>query len=130
MSKKVIVEEKEVTCYEVIKIGPESEDFDDSKRQIALKNSFGRHIIFVKGPEIGEKSFADDLQEQIRNLKDLVAIEVSPALSESEIRLVIEKSLGTLVIQSQFSNSVFIRYVSFGLGELTVRPIDLRFGTA
>ena len=127
MSKTVIVEEKEITWYEIIKIGPEIEDFDDSNRLNALKNSFGRHIKFVPGPAMDSETFVTQLQEQIRSLKDLAALEVSIDLEESDIRLIIEKSLGTLVIQPQFSNAVFIRYVSFGLGELTVKPIDLSF---
>ncbi len=127
MSKTVVVEEKEITWYEIIKIGPEIEDFGDTNRLNALKNSFGRHIKFIPGPAIDSEDFVKLIQEQIRSLNDLAALEVSTELEESEIRLVIEKSLGTLVIQPQFSNAVFIRYISFGLGELTVRPIDLGF---
>jgi len=127
MSKSVVVEEKEVTWFEIIKIGPELEDFKDTNRTNALKNSFGRYITFVPGPAVDAPDFVEQLQNLIRNLKDLVALEVSPELGESDTRLIIEKSLGTQVIQPQFSNGVFIRYVSFGLGELTVRPIDLTF---
>jgi len=127
MSKRVIIQEKEVTCNEIIKIGPKIGGFDDNSRNNALKNSFGKHINFVQGPKVGSDDFATQLQEQIRSLKDLAALEVSTDLEETDIRLIIEKSLGTLVIQPQFSNTVFIRYVSFGLGELTVQPIDFGF---
>lgn len=127
MSRTVVVEEKEITWVEIIKLGPEMEDFDDSIRTNALKNSFGRHIKFIPGPTMDSEDFVKRLQEQIRSLSDLVALEVSTELEETEIRLIIEKSLGTQVIQPQFSNGVFIRYVSFGLGELTVTPIDLSY---
>lgn len=125
MSKSVVVEEKEITWFEVIKIGPEIEDFTDINRINALKNSFGRFIKFIPGPAMDSQDFVEQLQQQIRGLNDVVALEVSPELEEKDIRLVIEKCLGTQVIQPQFSNGIFIRYVSFGLGELTVRPIDL-----
>lgn len=127
MSKDVIVEEREITWVEIIKIGPKIEDFDDSRRRNALKNSFGRHIKFIPGPAMDSENFVSLLQEQINSLNDLAALEVSTELGETDIRLVIEKSLGTLVIQPQFSNGVFIRYISFGLGELTIKPIDLSF---
>jgi len=128
MAKKTVVETNEVICYEIIKIGPGIEGFDDVKRQNALKGSFGNHIQFLEGPSIKSDDFARQLQSQIRSLSDLAALEVSTALSETEIRHVLEKCLGTLVIQPQFSNSVFIRYITFGLGELTIRPIDLYAG--
>jgi hypothetical protein len=124
MSKKVIVQEKEVTCQEIIKIGPKIGGFDDNRRNNALKNSFGKHIKYFEGPKIGSDDFVAQLHEQIRSLSDLAALEVSTDLEEIDIRLIIEKSLGTLVIQPQFSNTVFLRYISFGLGELTVQPID------
>lgn len=127
MSKSVIVEEKEITCFEIVKLGPEVEDFDDSNRLNALKNSFGRHIKFIPGPVLEAEDFVASLQAQIQGLSDLAALEVSTELEEGDIRLIIEKSMGNLVIQPQFSNGVFIRYVSFGLGELTVRPIDMSF---
>lgn len=127
MSKSVVVEEREVTWYEIIKIGPEMEDFSDANRINALKNSFGRHIKFIPGPKLESEDFVQQLQEQIRSLNDLAALEVSTELEESDIRLIIEKSLDTLVIQPQFSNGVYIRYISFGLGELTISPIDMSF---
>ena len=125
MSKQIIIEEKEVTYVEIIKIGSGIEHFDDTKRKKALNSSFGRHIKFFNGPPIDADNFSELLQEKLRNLKDLAAIEVSPSLNETEIRLVIEKSMGKQVIQPQFNNSTFIRYISFGLGELIVRPIDM-----
>jgi len=128
MSKEVITKQEEVTYFEIIKLGPEIDNFDDRKRITALHGCFGYHVKFFDGPEMADENFVEQLVDKIRSFKDLVAIEVSPELDDIAVRLIIEKSLGTMIIQPQFSNSVFIRYVSFGLGELTVRPVDLSAG--
>lgn len=128
MSKEVITKQEEITFFEIIKLGPETDNFNDKKRIAALHGCFGYHMKFFDGPKIGNKDFVEQLVNKIQSFKDLVAIEVSPELDEAAIRLIIEKSLGTMIIQPQFSNGVFIRYVSFLLGELTVRPVDLSAG--
>ncbi|MCG8338852.1 MAG: hypothetical protein MJE63_30455 [Proteobacteria bacterium] len=125
MSKEVIVERKEVTFYEIIKVGPEFEGFSDQRRMKALNSSYGQYIKIFPGPSIESENFFTELFEQIESYEDLAAIEVSPDLDEKTIRRIVNNDLGVRVIQPKFSGSSFIRYVSYTLSELVETPIDL-----
>jgi hypothetical protein len=125
MSKEVIVEKKEVTFYEIIKVGPEIDGFSDQKRINALKSSYGSYIKIYKGPSIESENFFTELFNQIESFEDLAAIEVSPELDEKTIRRIINNDLGALVIQPRFSGTSFIRYIAFSLSDLNEKPMDL-----
>lgn len=129
MSKEEIVVKKELTYFEIIKVGPEMDFYNDKKRLRALASSFGHHIKFYKGPPLESDNFYNQLQDVIKTYEDLVAIEVSPELEEVQVRKIIDYSLGTLVMQPQFSGSIFIRYVSFKYPRLVINPIDLQSGS-
>jgi len=53
---------------------------------------------------------------------------VSMDLTEKQIRDIIEHCPNVPIIQPQFVNGVFIRYVSFSYASLTVNPVDLSRG--
>lgn len=125
MSKEVIVDKKEVTFYEIIKVGPDVDGFSDNKRKNALKSSYGPYITIVQGPSIESENFFSELFDQIESFEDLAAIEVSPELDEKTIRRIVNNDLGVRVIQPRFSGSSYIRYVSYTLSELNERPMDL-----
>ncbi len=61
MSKEVIVEKKEVTFYEIIKVGPNVEGFSDKKRKDSLRSSYGSYINIFDGPSVEEESFFTDI---------------------------------------------------------------------
>ncbi len=126
MSKEVIVEKKEVTFYEIIKVGPATEGFSDIKRKNALRSSFGKYIKIFEGPSIESENFFTELFEQIESFEDLAAIEVSPDLDEKTIRRIVNNDLGVRVIQPRFSGASYIRYVSYSLSDLVVKPMDLQ----
>ncbi len=130
MPKEEIVEKKEVTVYEIIKIGPSIENFDDRKRQTVLRGCFGPYLKFYQGPPMDSMEFPKMLHEKIQECEDLIAIEVSPGLDSIEIKRVIENCLSTPVIQPQFSGSAYVRYVSFHVSELIIRPMDLLISNA
>ena len=125
MSKEVIIEKKEVTFYEIIKVGPRVDSFSDKKRKDALKSSYGSYIKIFEGPSVESENFFTDLFRQIESFEDLLAIEVSPELDEKTIRRIVNNDLGVQVIQPRFSGSSFIRYVSYTLSDLNERPMDL-----
>jgi len=128
MSKEEITEKKLVTYYEIIKLGPKIEFFKDVHRFNALKATFGHYIRFFKGPPLNAEDFFAKLEEMIAGFDDLVAIEVSMDLTEKQIRDIIEHCPNVPIIQPQFVNGVFIRYVSFSYASLTVNPVDLSRG--
>lgn len=125
MSKEVIVEKKEVTFYEIIKVGPKVDGFSDKKRKDALRSSYGKYINIFEGPSVESENFFTDLFRQVESYEDLAAIEVSPELDEKTIRRIVNNDLGVQVIQPRFSGSSFIRYIAYGLSELNEKPMDL-----
>ena len=125
MSKEVITERKEVTFYEIIKVGPDIDGFSDQKRMHALKSSYGPYIKIFKGPSIESENFFTELFAQIESFEDLAAIEVSPELDQTTIRRIVNNDLGVRVIQPRFSGSSYIRYVTYSLSELVEKPMDL-----
>ncbi len=125
MSKEVIVERKEVTFYEIIKVGPNIDGFSDNRRKCALKSTFGDYIKVFGGPSIESEGFFSELYEQMGSYEDLAAVEVSPDLDELTIKRIVNNDLGVQVIQPRFSGSSFIRYVSYSLSELIEKPMDL-----
>lgn len=125
MSKEEIVERRLVTYYEIIKLGPKIEYFEDVHRINALKATFGQHIRFFKAPSMESDDFFPKLMEMMQGFEDLIALEVSPELSEKQIRDVIEHCPDTPIIQPQFVNGVFIRYVSFSYARLITSPVHL-----
>jgi hypothetical protein len=125
MSKEVIVEKKEVTFYEIIKVGPNTEGFSDKKRKAALRSSYGPYINIFDGPPVEAESFFTDLFKQIDSYQDLLAIEVSPELDDKTVRRIVNNDLGVQVIQPRFSGAAFIRYIAYGLSDLNEKPMDL-----
>ncbi len=125
MSKEVIVEKKEVTFYEIIKVGPNTEGFSDKKRKDALKSSYGPYINIFDGPSVESENFFTELFQQIESYEDLLAIEVSPELDDKTVRRIVNNDLGVQVIQPRFSGSSFIRYISYSLSDLNEKPMDL-----
>ncbi len=125
MSKEVIIEKKEVTFYEIIKVGPKVDGFSDSKRKDALKSSYGPYLKIFDGPIVESENFFTDLFKQIESFEDLLAVEVSPELDEKTIRRIVNNDLGVQVIQPRFSGSSFIRYIAYALSDLNERPMDL-----
>ncbi len=125
MSKEVIVERKEVTFFEIIKVGPRVDGFSDKRRKDALKSTYGKYIKIFDGPAIDSENFFADLFDQIDSFEDLAAIEVSPELDEQTIRRIVNNDLGVQVIQPRFSGSAFIRYIAYSLGSLNEKPMDL-----
>ena len=125
MSKEVIIDKKEVTFYEIIKVGPKVDGFSDKRRKDALKSTYGQYVKIFNGPSIEAESFFSDLYSQMDGFEDLAAIEVSPELDEQTVRRIVNNDLGVQVIQPRFSGSSFIRYVSYSLSELREKPMDL-----
>ncbi|MBU3917805.1 hypothetical protein KKA14_19950 [bacterium] len=125
MSKEVIVERKEVTFYEIIKVGPNVEGFSDKRRKDSLKSTYGDYIKVFSGPSVESEGFFNELYEQMGSYEDLAAVEVSPELDELTIRRIVNNDLGVQVIQPRFSGSSFIRYVSYSLSDLIEKPMDL-----
>lgn len=125
MSKEVLIEKKEVTFYEIIKVGPKVEGFSDKKRKDALRGTYGQYIKVFDGPAVDSENFFTDLFKQIESYEDLAAIEVSPELDERTIRRIVNNDLGVEVIQPRFSGSSFIRYIAYSLSSLTEKPMDL-----
>ncbi len=126
MAKEVLVEKKEVTFFEIIKVGP-IENFPDSRRKATLKSTFGEYLKFYDGPPVDADDFFPKLREQMDSYEDLVAVEVSPELDNKLVWRIVNLNYdaGVQVIQPRFSSSAFIRYVAFGLSDLLVTPLHL-----
>ena len=125
MSKEVIVEKKEVTFYEIIKVGPKVDGFSDNKRKDALRSTYGQYLKIFNGPSVESENFFTELFGQIESFEDLAAIEVSPELDERTIKRIVNNDLGVQVIQPRFSGSSFIRYIAYTLSDLNEKPMDL-----